>query len=181
MGESGFVHTLRRPMLYTTFCKGLHGPALMVSAVAGQDAESRTDVRLHIDTRSRNSPCRQSSAIFMEVGRLIPSLDPPAGGRQHAYGGGGSDSESAYTTATLEVERAIAFPALANHYARQFEQAGWRRTGEGSTELMAWHTWEFRDKENEAWGGVFTLLQMPAIERTYYPQVLINWLGDRSR
>ncbi len=181
LSESGFVHTLRRPMFYTTLCKGLHGPALLVSAVAGQDAESRTDVRLHIDMRSRNSLCRQSSAIFMEVRHLIPSLEPPAGGRQHAEGGGGSNSESAHATARLEVERDMAFPTLANHYARQLEQAGWRRTGEGSTEPMAWHTWEFRDKENEPWGGVFTLLQVPAIERTYYLQILINWLGDRSR
>jgi len=42
------------------------------------------------------------------------------------------------------------------HYARQLEQAGWQRTGEGSSEPMGWHTWEFHDKENERWLGVFS-------------------------
>ncbi len=177
-GESGFA--FHRPSLFTTLCKGFHGPALMVSAFARQDGGGKTDVWLHIDTRSRNSPCRQSSEIFMGVGALIPTLEPPAGGQQRG-GGGGSDSESASTSATLEVASDIDFPALANHYANQLEQAGWQRTGEGSSEPMAWNTWEFRDEENERWGGVFTLLQIPGMERTYSLHVLINWLEDRSQ
>ena len=44
---------------------------------------------------------------------------------------------------------------LVAHYARQLEQAGWQRTGEGSSEPMGWHTWEFRDEENERWLGCF--------------------------
>ncbi len=177
--ESGFVHTFHRPTLFTTLCKGLHGPALMVSAFERQDEGGRTEVRLNIDTRSRNSPCRQSSEIFMDVGALIPPLEPPPGGRQWG-GGGGSNSESASTAATLEVGGDIALPSLANHYARQLEQAGWQRTGEGSSEPMAWHTWEFRDKENDRWSGVFALLQIPGMERTYYLQILINWVENMS-
>jgi hypothetical protein len=181
MVEGGFVHTFHRPISSTILCKGSHGPALQVSAFAGQHEGERTDVRIHIDTRSRNSPCRQSSGIFMEVGGLIPPLEPPAGGRQLGGGGGGSNSESAHTSATLEMEHAMALSALANHYTRQLEQAGWQRTGEGSSGPMAWHTWEFHDTKNERWGGVFTLLQIPGMERNYYLQVLINWLGDRSQ
>jgi hypothetical protein len=72
MHEGGFVHTFHRPTSSTILCKGPHGPALIISAFAGQHEGESTDVRIHIDTRSRNSPCRQSSGIFMEVGNLIP-------------------------------------------------------------------------------------------------------------
>ncbi|MDQ2887940.1 MAG: hypothetical protein M3Y39_17855 [Chloroflexota bacterium] len=181
MNEGGFVHTYHRPASSIILCKGPHGPALMVSAFAEQHEGESTDVRIHIDTRSRNSPCRQSSRIFMEVGGLIPPLEPPAGGRQMGGGGGGSNSESASTAATLEMEHDTALPTLADHYAHQLEQAGWQRTGEGSSGPMVWHTWEFRDTKNELWGGVFTSLQIPGMERNYNLHVLINWLGDRSR
>ncbi len=54
--EGGFVHTFPRPTFYTTFCKGLHGPALGISVIGGENKNEKIDVRLHIDTRSRNSP-----------------------------------------------------------------------------------------------------------------------------
>ncbi len=177
--EGGFVHTFRRPTLFTTLCKGQHGPALMISASKGQDEDGRTEVRLNLDTRSRNSPCAQSSEIFVDVSNLIPPLEPPLGGHQLRGGGGGSNSESASTSATLDLENDIALPLLAAHYARQFEQAGWQRTDEGSSEPMAWHTWEFHDKKNERWLGVFTLLRVPGMERKYYLQMNINWVGNR--
>lgn len=179
--ESGFVHTFRRFTSSIVLCKGPHGPALQVSAFASLLEGERTDVRIHIDTRSRNSPCRQSSGIFMEVGNLIPALEPPAGGRQMVGGGGGSNSESASAAATLQLEHDIALSDLANHYARQLEQAGWQRTGEGSSGPMAWHIWEFRDTKNDHWGGVFTLLQTPGMERNYHLNALINWLEDEPQ
>ena len=177
--ESGFVHTFHRPTLLTTLCKGQRGPALMVSAFGGQDEGRKTEVRLNLDTRSRNSPCSQSSEIFMDVSALIPPLVPPLGGRQWG-GGGGSNSESASTVATLDLESELPLSLLVAHYARQLEQAGWQRTGEGSSEPMGWHTWEFHDKENERWLGVFSLLEIPGMERTYYLQMNINWVGKRA-
>ena len=178
--ESGFVHTFHRPTLFTTLCKGQRGPALMVSAFGGQDEGRKTEVRLNLDTRSRNSPCSQSSEIFMDVSALIPPLVPPLGGRQWGSGGG-SNSESASTVATLDLESELPLSLLVAHYARQLEQAGWQRTGEGSSEPMGWHTWEFHDKENERWLGVFSLLEIPGMERTYYLQMNINWVGKRAQ
>lgn len=178
--ESGFVHTSRLFTSSMLLCKGPHGPALQVAAFASLLEGERTDVRIHVDTRSRNSPCRQSSGIFMEVGNLIPSLEPPAGGHQ-LRGGGGSHSDHAGTSAMLEMDRDMALPVLANHYTGQLEQAGWQRTGEGSSGPMAWHTWEFRDTKSDHWGGVFSLLQVPGMERNYHLQVLINWLDDGSQ
>lgn len=176
--EGGFMHTAVRAS-YITLCKGQRGPALMISASRGQNEAEKTQVRLNLDTSSRGSPCMQSSEIFMGVSALIPPLEPPLGGRQWG-GGGGSDSESASTSATLDMESDIALPLLADHYARQLEQGGWQRTGEGSTEPMAWYTWELRDKENERWMGVFTLLQVPGMEQKYYLQMNINWVGEKA-
>ena len=178
--ESGFVHTFHGPTLFTTLCKGRRGPALIVSAFAVQGEGRRTEVRLNLDTRSRNSPCAQSSEIFMDVSAHIPPLEPPAGGRQWG-GGGGSNSESASTAATLELESDMVLSLVVAHYARQLEQAGWQRTGEGSSGPMGWHTWEFHDKENEHWLGVFSILRIPGMERTYYLQVNINWVGNRAQ
>ena len=73
----------------------------------------------------------------------------------------------------------IALPLLAAHYARQLEQAGWQRTGEGSSEPMTWHTREFHDKDNERWLGVFTLFQIPGMERKYYVQMNSNWVENK--
>lgn len=178
--EGGFVHTMHDSLVSTTLCKGKHGPALFISTSRGQDEDERTEVRLHLDTRSRNSPCGQSSEIFIGVGRLIPALEPPSGGRQWGGGGGGSDSDSASTSATLDMQSDMTFPLLAAHYAQQLEQAGWQRTGEGSSGPMAWHTWKFSDEENERWLGVFTLLEIPGIVRKYYLQIHINWVGNKG-
>ncbi len=178
--EGGFTHTAIRAS-YITLCKGRRGPALMVSASRGQNEGEKTQVRLNLDTRSHGSPCTQSSEFFIAVSNLIPTLEPPSGGRQWAGGGGGSNSESASTSATLDMESDIALPLLAEHYTRQIEQGGWQRTGEGSTELMAWSTWELRDKENERWMGVFTLLQVPGMEHKYYMQMNINWVEENAQ
>lgn len=151
----------------------------MVSASSRQHEGEKTQVRLNLDTSSRGSPCTQSSEVFIGVSTLIPSLEPPPGGRQWG-GGGGSDSESASTSATLDVESDIALPLLANHYAQQLERGGWQRTGEGSAEPMAWSTWELHDKENERWMGVFALLQVLGMERKYYIQMNINWVGEKA-
>lgn len=175
--EGGFVHTMHPSLAATTLCKGRHGPSLVISASGRQNEGEQTEVRLHLDTRSRNSPCGQSSEIFMGVRTLIPALEPPPGGRQWS-GGGGSDSDSAHTTATLDMQSDMALSALASHYARQLEQAGWQRTDEGNNGPMAWHTWEFSDRENERWQGVFTLVQLPGMMRKYYVQIHINWVGN---
>lgn len=178
--EGGFVHTMHPSLASTTLCKGRHGPALFISTSRGQDEGKQTEVRLHLDRRSRNSPCGQSSEIFRGVRSLIPALEPPPGGRQWGGAGGGSDSDSASTSATLDMQSDMALPLLASHYAHQLEQAGWQRTGEGSSGPMAWHTWEFSDRENERWQGVFTLLEIPGMTRKYYLQVHINWVGNRD-
>jgi len=179
--ESGFTHTFYGYALFRTFCKGKRGPALLVSAFGNQKEGKRTKIRLNIDTRSRSSPCTQSSEIFIGVGALLPSLEPPQGGSQQGAGGGGSNSESAATAATLDMNSDIALPLLAAHYAQQIERAGWQKTGEGSSEPMAWHTWEFRDKENERWLGVFTLLQVPGMARKYFMQLNINWVEGKEQ
>lgn len=173
--EGGFTHTATQGS-YITLCRGRRGPALMIYASTGPNDGEKTRVRLNLDTRSHNSPCTQSSEFFIGVSRLIPRLEPPPGGRQWGGGGGGSDSESASTSATLDVDSDITLPLLAAHYTRQIERGGWQSTGEGSTEPMAWSTWELQDKENERWMGVFTLLQVPGMERKYYMQMNINWV-----
>lgn len=179
--EAGFI--LMNPAQYRashiTFCKGQRGPALLVSASRGQEESERTQVRLNLDTRSHGSPCMHSSEIFMGVRALIPPLEPPFGGRQWG-GGGGSDSESASTSATLDVEHKTTLPLLAAHYTRQLEHTGWQRTGEGSTEPLAWSTWELRDTQNERWMGVFTLLEVPGMEQKYSLQMNIHWVGDKA-
>lgn len=108
----------------------------------------------------------------MDISRLIPPLKPPMGVEQHADGG--SNSERAATFATLDIKDEVALPQLSAHYAHQLEQAGWQRTGEGSNELMALHTWEFFDKESERWLGAFTMLHVPGMEHQYYVQMHIN-------
>ncbi len=69
---------------------------------------------------------------------------------------------------------------LAEHYTQQIEQGSWQRTGGSSAEPMAWYAYELRDKENERWLGVFTLLPAPGIERKYYLQMNINWVNEQA-
>jgi hypothetical protein len=177
--EGGFVDSFHRPVIYVTFCKGQRGPALGVFVFKEEEKSGKTEVRLHIDARSHFSPCMQASEIFMDVSRLIPPLQPPMGVQQHADGG--SNSESAATFATLDIQDELALPELSSHYARQLEQAGWQRTGEGSSELIAWHIWEFSAKEDERWRGVFTLQHVPGMGQQYYAQMHINWIGRQSQ
>ncbi len=116
------------------YCWGSRGPALYVYArpLSG----GPTDVRLDLHLDARHSPCGQR---FMgpEMENLIPFLSPPTGGRQSPEGGGGGgDSWRSY--ATLETDLDLA--AVAEHYARQLEQAGWTRMGAGQDSSLAWNT-----------------------------------------
>ncbi len=174
--EGGFVDSRHHQVTYVTFCQGQRGPALGVSVFKEEGKSGKTEVRLHIDARSRFSPCMQSSEIFMEVSRLIPSLQPPLDAQQHDDGG--SNSEFATSFAILDVKDGLALAELSSHYARQLEQAGWQRTGEGSNEVIAWHSWEFSAREGERWQGAFTLQHVPGMGQQYYVQVHINWVDS---
>jgi len=154
-----------------------------VSIRADVGKGSLTEVRLTVDRgKLRDDPTAMDflrdhvhvRIIPVDTNRAleyIPRLEAPLGAL-FRDGGHTSARYSAQTSAMLQTD--LALSVLATHYATQLEQAGWQRTGEGSSGPAAWHTWTFQDEEQETWLGRFFLLQMPDRRQEHYLYIQIS-------
>lgn len=170
MGHGGFVHSSMLALKHTMlFCKGPDGPSLDFKALAEQGGF--TDVRLSLNLDERESPCGQTARMQrqnrqqMMSEQLIPPLVAPAGAQQMSEGGG-YGSDNCHSAATLEA--GVDLATIAAHYAGQLEKAGWTQTDAGNAGPIAWHTWTFKDEENEPWRGVFFILKTPGLEKAHF-------------
>lgn len=155
----------------------VNGPSVQITAQPGRG--SLTDVRVIVTRNNPPSPRRTPQRIRqrpMEES-LIPRLVAPAGAKLQG-GGSSSGPTSAQTSAMLRTD--LTPSAIAAHYATQLEQAGWTRTGNGSSGPSAWHTWALQDEMQEPWLGRFFLLQMPDKPQEYYLYIQISWANDNQ-
>ncbi len=170
MGHGGFVHSSILALKHTMlFCKGPDGPSLDFKALAEQGGF--TDVRLSLDLDERESPCAQAARMQRQNRRqmigeqLVPPLIAPAGAQQMG-GGSGGGSDTWHSEATLEADGDLA--TIAAHYAGQLEKANWTQTAAGNAGPIAWHTWTFKDAENEPWRAVFFIFKTPGLEKAHF-------------
>ena len=174
--HGGFVHSgFPRLQNHMVFCRGSQGPAFSVDASEGKN--SRTDIRLDLDSGSEFSPCAQPNRrhqrmMHRNLQELIPPLFPPPGARQTG-GGGGGGGDSWHSSAALETDADL--PTLAVHYNGELARGGWTLSGEGLAGPLAWSTWTFQDEEKEPWRGLFFILDVPGKDQAYVLEVRIDW------
>ena len=158
-----------------TFCASEHGPSLQIHAqpVHGKP----TDVRVHLNADPQQSLCAQPPCGHREGPRrgasgVIPQLFGPSPGVQTG-GGGGSGGDYTYSHARLDTVLDLA--AVATHYTRQLERAGWQPREAGQSTALAWNTWACRDDVGQQWKGLFFTLQ----HQDAPPQYLLEIRADR--
>lgn len=167
--ERGFAS---RPVLESVvFCRGRHGPAIIVNADASGAGGSK--VRLLLIPAGRDTPCAEEDPGWdRRPASVIPLLTAPPGsygidGGSASYGG---NAESATTALKTDLSPA----ELAAHYASQFEAAGWTRLGDGSDGPLAWSSWEVTDEDGGVWKGVFFAARFPGSGGAYELQVSVR-------
>ncbi len=151
-----------------TCCQGVQGPALSVRAIALPGCV--TEVRLLLRSGPVEDPC---AGPGRPPGSrpLIPHLTaPPKSTLVPRASGGGSNQARA--EAQLVTEQDLG--SVVTHYARQLEQAGWKRCVEEGRGPHAWSTWTFaKDDTAGRHGTLFlSILQRPGLPLRSGPEAL---------
>jgi hypothetical protein len=116
-----------------TYCRSAEGPALMIRAFALPGGA--TDIRLRL--LPGPGPCAHPPPP-PGAQPLLPELEAPPDAELVPRFRAGSDE---YTTTLAQLVTDLELPAVASHYARQLEAAGWERRVEETDGPHAWSTW----------------------------------------
>jgi hypothetical protein len=158
------------------FCNKSGGAGASLSIVARTGQESPTDVRLNLNTDSRNSICdprvsRLEAEAFESDEKIpFPNLPAPLNTQVSPTRGGGSD-RSWYSTATLVSKLDI--QSLLAHYENQFKQAGWTKLDGKQNESMSWSNWTMKDTEGKFWQGVLNLRKVEGMPNRYSAYAIV--------
>lgn len=106
----------------------------------------------------REGPCNPGMARRLHVreGAVLPTLDPLPGARVR-MGGTGSSPTSVEAASTIESDLEIS--AVADHYARQLEEAGWTPAGETDGPGVVVHRFTL-EEDGEPWVGLLAVWRM---------------------
>ncbi len=182
--RGGFMHSsVANALERITFCRSSRGPSLTVTAYPRETDETKTDLRLELDTTGKQ--CTQQAKMRRmhrpPTYNLIPPLLPPAGARQQG-GGGSSGGDSFHSSASLSLDKEMDITELASHYNTQLESGGWTRSDAGNSGPFGWSTWTFRDEDSAPWYASFIIMKMPVQQFEYTLQVQANLdLGENQR
>lgn len=155
--------TPQRQANYHSYCLGSKGPLLAVRAT---DRSGVADVRLSLSWDSRNLRCETWGRPPSREDHIpLPTITSPAETMMLSArsGGGGPDSRSS----EAELETELSLEALADTYARQLEDQGWKsQTSETSDSLLA-TTWTTTNDEG-FWQTMLLIVKMPVIENRVF-------------
>lgn len=176
--QGGFLHSRETDRQFGNFYHE-DGPSLTVLAYA--TARGRTVVQLTV-TPDGGEAMRERGRHRREMEhnpwRILPPIASPPHSAQFSEGGsGGGDRVSS----SARVESDLDLAALAAHYIAQLERAGWQRTDSGESDPVAWSTWSFEDEDKEPWRALFVVLRRPDVPRTFWVQVLADWMGKQPQ
>ena len=169
--QGGFLHTMGVDRQAATFYRD-DGATLNLMTFAAP--EYHTTVQLTLLPEDPDGMRSRRRAMRMEHNpwRILPPIAPPPNARQFPEGGGGGD-ERVSTSARVESDADLA--ALAAHYNKQLERAGWQRQSSGESEPVAWSAWAFEDDfddEKQPWRALFVLLKWPGEPRRSWAQLI---------
>jgi hypothetical protein len=179
--QGGFLHSgpyggvMRHS---SAFYRG-DGQSLHVTAFGTPNG--RTTVHLSVlpnyGRPMRHGP--RGRSMHHDIFSILPPLAPPPGSQQFQGGGGGGGGGDDYVTTYTRVETDLDLAALAAHYTAQLAQGGWRRTGGGEDDPVAWSTWNFEDDAREPWRALVVIMRQPDVPRRYWAHILAEWAGEQ--
>jgi hypothetical protein len=157
--------------LGTTFCLNENDAVIFLSAYAPPSLP--TELRLNIQQEAQYSACLAQEMGMDEASGLIPSLVSPMDSLIQS-GGGSSGDGMAETSAVLKTE--LSMGALAQQYAPQLVEAGWKPLAQDEEPELAWSSWSIADAEGQEWSGLLLIFRSPLVPE----KVLASFRVDRG-
>ncbi|MGJ3245188.1 MAG: hypothetical protein ACFE0I_03835 [Elainellaceae cyanobacterium] len=155
-GSSGFIPTFNFQDTQRTFCNADESYSVLVSATPLADGLTSFDLTAFSNVD--NPGCRASSigADILETVPM-PALGPPDGAQVSLTGSSSAEGpDYAVVTVDATIESELSAAAIAQHYATQWQAAGWSLQSEetnGSVKTI----WMLEDEAGQLWQGTLTI------------------------
>ncbi|HLE03738.1 MAG TPA: hypothetical protein VI729_03875 [Anaerolineales bacterium] len=153
----------------TTFCLEENEAAIFLSAYAPPSLP--TELRLNIQQEAQYSYCLPQQEGMDEASRLIPALESPPGSLIQS-GSGSSGEGMAESSAVLTAEFSTA--ALAEQYAAQLLEAGWKPLAQDEEPELAWSFWSAADAEGQDWSGLLLIFKSPIVPEKVFASFRVD-------
>jgi hypothetical protein len=153
----------------TTFCLGENEAVIFLSAYALPGLP--TELRLNIQQEAQYSVCLAQPMGMDEASGLIPSLVSPPDSLIQS-GGGSSGEGMAETSAVLRTE--LSTGALAQLYASQLVEAGWKPLAGDEEPELAWSSWSVADAEGQVWSGLLLIFKNPIVPEKLFASFRVD-------
>jgi hypothetical protein len=69
---------------------------------------------------------------------------------------------------------------VSTHYAEQLRLAGWNMKEAAQDDLLAWHSWTFRDRTSQDWQALFCVLRRPDVPGSYVLELEATRVGGNG-
>lgn len=168
----GFISSSFAPYSDALFCSETVDGSLNVSVFPL--GEGLADLRLHLLTNARHSPCEMEPPMRGEPGHgdmPFPPLNAPPGVQQ-SRGGSGSGTSAGGLRLTFHTDAdllgAISAEQTEAHYREQLTEAGWILLDNNTAGPSAWSTWRFTDDGGETWGAMLLIIKSPWAEDSLF-------------
>ncbi len=153
----------------TTFCLNETEAVIFLSAYSPDGVP--TELRLNIQQEAQYSSCSEQPGMMDEASGLIPSLVSPSDSLIQS-GGGSSGEGMAETSAVLRTE--LSTGALAEQYAAQLMEAGWKPLAQHAEPELAWSFWSVADAEGQDWSGLLLIFKSPIVPEKVFASFRVD-------
>ncbi|MBE9109050.1 hypothetical protein IQ273_06410 [Nodosilinea sp. LEGE 07298] len=156
----GFIPSAAQLNNQLIFCSADKSQSILVLASSQADNTTSLDLNL-APVPDNNSSCRSdlASAQPPDFESPMPLLSPPVGAivtPQGSSASGNKPNEYSFVEVEATIESELSAEAIAQHYAAQWESAGWRPYGE-ETNGRVKKVWILEDEAGQPWQGTLTI------------------------
>lgn len=157
---AGFIPSAARLENQFVFCSADKTQGIFASASSQADNSTGLDLNLAPITGDHSS-CRSdlASAQPPDFESPLPILSPPVGAivtPQGSSASGSKPNEYSFVEVEATIESELSAEAIAQHYAAQWESAGWSPYGE-ETNGSVKKVWRLEDEAGQPWQGTLTI------------------------
>ncbi|WOD39917.1 hypothetical protein [Nodosilinea sp. E11] len=157
---AGFIPSAARLDNQLVFCSADKTQGIFVSASSQADNSTDLDLNL-VPITDDHSSCRSDRASDQppDFKSPMPLLSPPVGAivtPQGSSASGSKPNEYSFVEVDATIESELSAEAIAQHYAAQWESAGWSPYGE-ETNGSVKKVWRLEDEASQPWQGTLTI------------------------